>query len=324
MIEIKATEDGLHLEGTILWFDSYRTDQLSFLSSAKITSRCLGPKFLATNETLKLLEAFHRKPQALVCQYNRPFSIGKLKMELLPSGAMLGGAVLLVEKDGERILYAPAIQTQKLSTVRPLEVCQADSLILSADRPYLLDQMPHRKKEKERFLQSIRNHVGRGIYPIVLCEVFATAQELTKWLSDEGIGVAVHSSIHRIHKIYDSFSCHLGEYSLFSDKSKKNKVLLFPPLCSSRGPRGPMPEGPVLIVEDAMEERHSIDFCGESPERFFINSTSHGRELKDIIAKIAPKKIYIYGTYAKQYIAELKHTAPLVAPLYPNDQPTLF
>ena len=324
MVEIKVTEDGLQLEGTILWFDSHRRGLLSFLSSANMAGRCSGPKFLATEETLKMLEAFHRKPQALVCQYNRPFSIGKLKMELLPSGTMLGGAILLVETEGERILYANAIQTQKLSTVRPLQICQADSLILSANRPYLHDHMPSRKKEKERFLQAIRRHVQQGNFPVVFCDVFATAQELTKWLSEDGIGVAVHSSIHRIHKIYDSFSSHLGKYSLFTGKNRKGKVLLFPPPFSNRGPRGGVPEGPVLIVEDATEESYAGSFGDGDAEHFSINSVAHGRDLKDIIAKISPKKMFLHGTYTKQYMAELKYAAPLLVPLYPNDQPTLF
>lgn len=81
-----------------------------------------GPQVIATEETLKVYEAFHKRPNSLVCQYNRPFSIGRLKMELLPSGVVLGGASLYVEKDNTRFLYAPVVQTQKIDAVRQMQL----------------------------------------------------------------------------------------------------------------------------------------------------------------------------------------------------------
>src|SRR5690606_38073060 len=112
-IAIRQTNDGLHLANSILWFDSKESGDLSFLSSATQNFQPHVPQVIATEETVRILEAFRRKPRALICQYNRPFSIGPLKMELLPSGVVLGGASLYVETEKGRLLYAPQLQTQK-------------------------------------------------------------------------------------------------------------------------------------------------------------------------------------------------------------------
>ena len=137
-IPIRSTDDGIHLSNSILWFDSRANGQLSFVSSAQCPSKVQVPQIITTEETLKILAAQKNEPQthnALVCQYNRPFSIGRLRMELLPSGGILGGASLYVETEQGRLLYAPYLQTQKSGTVRQMQLKKAHTLILNAYHP---------------------------------------------------------------------------------------------------------------------------------------------------------------------------------------------
>ena len=148
-ISVKQTEDGLHLADTILWFDAQESGDLSFLSAASTATTPKVPQVIATAETVRILEAFRKKPNALVCQYNRPFSIGRLRMELLPSGALLGGASLYVETDAGRILYAPHLQPNRVPTVRQMQLKKAHTLILGAMHPDPSHAMPNRKKEKD-------------------------------------------------------------------------------------------------------------------------------------------------------------------------------
>lgn len=324
-INIIPTEDGLHLDESILWFDSEKSGEISFLSSALTNISARGPQVIATEETVKILEAKNKKPKALICQYNRPFSIGRLKMELLPSGHILGGALLCIEVDNEKILYAPSIQTQKTSTVRQVQLKKASTLILAAKQPYPKGTFPNRNKEKERLLQSILNSIEKGIYPIVQCHPSTTAQELTKYFCDNQIPLAVHPTIHRINRVYEYYNFDLGNYSLYSRKRTKNKVLLFP--FNERGKgilKSPLPEGPVFLIRDTLEQNTNFELFNNVTDQFCLASRCDARELKDIIAKVAPKNLLIFGPYAKQYVSDLKNCAPVVKPLYSNHQPTLF
>lgn len=323
-LTVRPTDDGLHLDGSILWFDSHSTGDLSFLSSANLVTSSAVPQVIATEETVKILEAKRKRPNALVCQYNRPFSIGKLKMELLPSGSVLGGASLYVETDKGRILYAPQVQTQKTSIVRQMQLKKAQTLIVGAYHPDPNIPLPNRRKEKERLLLAVNHHVEHGKYPVILCQSIATAQELTKFLSDSGVPLACHTTIFKINRVYEAYGSNLGRYTLYSPKYTHNKVLLFPNDERTTKLRRPLPEGPVLYVEDTLSPSHDSEAFREVDDRFYISSTCDGKELREVISAVSPKEVYVFGPYAKSYAEELKNVCKNVLPLYSNDQPTLF
>ena len=324
-LNIVSTDDGLHLDGSILWFDSKRGAGLSFLSSASSELPNNGPQVIATEETIKILEANRKKPNALVCQYNRPFSIGKLKMELLPSGCILGGASLHVETENRKFLYAPALQTQRISTVRQMQLKRANVLILGAHYPDPNFQVPNRKKERERLLEMVSTLASQGQFPIILCNPYATAQELTQFLFEHQISVAVHPAIHRVHRVYEAYGSRLGEYSIYSPRHTKKKVLLFPIREFSRGrKRRPLPDGPVIVVDDSSGEMNEPNFFREAVARFHMSSSCDGRDLKDVIAVVNPREVFLFGPYIKKYMDELKNTGVKIRPLFSNQQPTLF
>jgi putative mRNA 3-end processing factor len=314
-IVVKQTDDGLHLSDSILWFDSQLSGDLSFLSSASSNYLPKVPQVIATEETVKILEACRKKPNALVCQYNRPFSIGRLKMELLPSGCVLGGASLYVETDNGRLLYAPQLQPNRIPTVRQMQLKRASTLILGVNSPDPHAASPNRKKEKERLVETVKKHLADDVCPLIVAEPVAIAQEITKLLCDAEVPVAVHEAIFKVNKVYEAFGSMLGDYAKYSPKHTQKRVVLFP-----RGKKGyfpPRPDtlrGPVLFIDEA----------NPGPDRFVISPSCDGPEIKEIVQAVNPKELYIFGPYAKRYVEELEGVCPVIKPLFINDQPTLF
>ncbi|MFW7378339.1 MAG: hypothetical protein ACOH5I_06000 [Oligoflexus sp.] len=327
-IQLVSTEDGIHLVGSILWLDSKHTGDLSFLSNATSTYGRLDSRIIATEETIKILETQRQKPQSLVCQYNHPFAIGRLKIELIPSGTGLGGASLWVETNKKRILYAPHIQPQKIEVNRQMQLRPADTLILGAKIPYPHDKVPSRKKEKERLVQSLAKYLQKGgELPLILCEPTMMAQEITKLLTDHELPVAVHSHIFKIHKIYESYGSSLGKYHLYSGSDAKNRerIAIFPKMLKGRFQlRKPLPDRPIITID---ESPNLISFAGifrSVVDRFTIPTHCDPRELKEQIQQVKPEEIHIFGPYAKEYVEHLKNLAPKVQALYPSHLPTLF
>jgi hypothetical protein len=328
LIKLKSTEDGLHIADSILWLDSQLSGDLSFLSSASALSQTRVPQVIATEETVKILEACRKKPHALVCQYNRPFSIGRLKMELLPSGSVLGGASLYVETDKGRVLYAPCLQPNSIATVRKMQVKKANVLILGAFHPDPNQSLPNRRKEKDRLASYVKDKIAQGRTPTILCDPISTAQEITKLLNEQGIAVAVHPTIYRINRVYESFGSVLGSYAVVGKRHSGNRVLILP---KSRRANSILPvkenEGPFITIEDALPQfrRDTSDaFQTTVTDTFYLSSHCDGPELKAIIQMVAPKELYFFGPYAKRYVSEMEDMASKVRPLYVNDQPTLF
>lgn len=322
--KINLTADGLHLNDTILWFDSQHTGDLSFISEANTGSGRLNPKIIATEVTIKMLEANRVRPKALVCQYNRPFSVGKLKMELLPSGSILGGAALHVEIDRNTdLLYAPRVLSQRNNTVRQLQLKQAKILILSANHPDPTAVLPNRRREKERLLQTTKQYLKESQFPVILCQSMPTAQEITALLTEAGIPICVHANIFRVNRIYEQFGSQLGPYTLYRPKKKRSKTLIIPARKNGRK-AATIPEGPLLYIEDAKHPSFEPEAFRAIAERFYINSTSDIKELKDVIHQVNPETVYFFGPYAKRYVEALSGFGPKVLPLYPNGQTALF
>lgn len=324
-IQVKQTDDGLHLVDTILWLDSQKSGQLSFLSSAAKTFKATSQQVITTEETIKILEALRRRPNALICQYNRPFSIGRLKMELLPSGCILGGASLYLETDEGRLLYAPHLQVHRIPTVRQMQLKKASTLILGPTHPDPNATPLSRKKEKEKLLEKVVKLSRWGEPPIVLCDPIAVAQELTLLFTEAGLPVAVHESIFKINQVYEAHGSKLGDYTRYS-KYTRQKVILMPSSYGSSAIRqSSVPDGPLMIVDSSFEENRNQTVGNKAPvERFYLSISSEGTELRDLVSTIAPKELYIFGPYAKRYVSEWNAICPSVQPLFTNDQPTLF
>ncbi len=323
-VRLTSTSDGLHLEGSILWLDSRHNGQLSFLSSALTPVKTNVPQVIATEETSKILEVFRQRPTTLICQYNRPFSIGKLRMELLPSGSVLGGASLFVETGKLKLLYAPCIQAQPIPTVRQMQLKKAHALILGAHIPEPKTSFPSRRKEKERLVQSVSDSIAQGQYPIILCQAIGTSQEVCKLLSDAGLPVAVHSSIHKINRVYDTYGSQLGAHSVYYPRRTKKRVILFPFPQSTHGRIPTLPEGPLFVIRNHPPSDESFDAFDDATDTFVIGTTSEASELKESVLAVKPRELYFTGAYAKSYVEEFKSLAPSVKALFPNDQPTLF
>lgn len=328
LIKLKSTDDGLHIADSILWLDSHLNGELSFLSSAAALTRSQVPQVIATEETVKILEACRKKPTALVCQYNRPFSIGRLKMELLPSGSILGGASLYVETEKGRVLYAPCLQPHPIATVRKMQVKRANALILGAFHPDPHQAMPNRRKEKERIVTVLKEQLSLGKHPVLLCDPICTAQELTNLLSEANIPVSVNPTIYRVNKVYESCGSSLGPYSLMKKRKTAPRVLLLP---KSRRGKNIFSirdhEGPIFSVEDSLPQFRrdtSEAFATKVLDTFYLSTHCDGPELKAIIQLVAPKELYFFGPYAKRYVEEMEGICPKIKPLYVNDHPTLF
>lgn len=324
-IQVKQTDEGLHLTDSILWFDAQKQGGLSFLSSAATVLKSFENQVIATAETVKILEALRRRPTALICQYNRPFSIGRLKMELLPSGCILGGALLHVETDQGQLLYAPQVQSSKISTVRQMQLKKAGTLILGPTQPDPSLILPSRKREKERLLERVIKMFEAGETPVVLCDPLAMAQELTQLFCTAGLPLAVHDSIYRINTVYEAYGSKLGDYKRHSKYTRQKVVLM--PLSKGAVPvrQTVLSEGPLLVVEGGQEDARSPMLANKPVvDRFTLRSYCDGQELRDIISAVAPKELYIFGPYAKRYVAEWAGLCPSIKPVFPNDQPTLF
>src|SRR5258706_5538461 len=112
--------DGVHITGTPIWCDARRRRDVCFLSSADRVGRAGHGQLIGTSITLALLGA--RDHGHLAVPVRQRFTLGTLRLELIPSCRGFGAAALHVDarsvaapgsagSDPATVLYAGAVRT---------------------------------------------------------------------------------------------------------------------------------------------------------------------------------------------------------------------
>jgi len=300
MIEYK---DGIHLKGTGLWFDSKKKTDLTFISSADIEKFTAPEKIIATPETIKLLGNKVRRAVLLSCPYNRPFTLGNLQVELIPSGHMLGSAQMVVDKGDKTLIYAGDIYTGELPSAKPLNVRACDVLVLKCcNGPDSM--LPSIKKSLENLILFIEKSFSSDAIPIILVSPLGIGQDLIKLLGDKGYKLALHPSTHQVTKVYESFGINFGDYEQLNPANIENRVVIIPNgQIDSDEIKKINDKRIAIITEKNWKDKTSDD---DSVTNFKFSSNAGYEDLIKYVDQVRPIKVYLIDKYANVFAKTLE------------------
>ena len=112
-----------------LWLDAPRPGALGLLTDADMPVPARA-RVLATPIAANL--AALTAGRALQVPYGQPFQLGAGAVELLPSGASLGGAIARLQAKGQSILAVRSATLDALPSCPPLDLREADVLLVDA------------------------------------------------------------------------------------------------------------------------------------------------------------------------------------------------
>jgi hypothetical protein len=127
--------DGAHIQGTPIWCDARRARDVCFVSRADAIPAARHGQLVGTAPTLALAaggRAAEGASSLLPVPCGRPFTLGTRRLELVPTGGVVGGAGLLVDVDGRRVFYAGAVCPRGVGLGGAAEVRRCDALVLAA------------------------------------------------------------------------------------------------------------------------------------------------------------------------------------------------
>ncbi len=291
-------DNGIHIKGTGLWLDARRKVNFCFVSHAHADHAIKHAEILATRETARLFEHRYGKAKFKTLEYNRPRRFDGVKVELFPSGHILGGAQILIEKGGVRIVYTGDFKLRRSLTARSAEIKKCDILIMESTfgRPHYV--FPRPRKVQAQMIEFVEDARARGEIPIFLAYSLGKAQEAMKILSNRGYKLSVHQRIYDIAKIYEEFGVKLRSYKLYRGQNLDADVLIIPP--QSRRSR---------MVESISRKRTAIltGWAMDTGTRFYsgtdaaIPLSDHAdfSELIEYVERAEPKKIYTVHGFAE-------------------------
>ncbi len=305
MIEYK---NGIHLQGTELWFDSKKKVPLSFISSANIEKFTPPEKILATPETIKLLEKRIKKPVVMPCPYYRSFALGSLQVELVPSGTMLGSAQIIVDKGENTLLYSGDINLDSLPTAEPAYTKHCDVLVMRCRHALMEYQFPSFDQSIKDVIHFVDEAMSSDSTPVLVVEPLGKAQDIIKALGDEGYNLSLEKSIFKFTEVYKNLGIEFGEYSRFKASKIKGSVVIVPPdEAGSDEIAGIKKKKVAVIAESAEVEKLAIKSKYDADSVITLSNSADFKDLLEFVGLIDPENIYLVGENANQFAQVLKN-----------------
>ncbi len=316
-------DQGVHLVGSVLWFDAGRHDVMSFVSSARVREAWRHTHALCTDRTRALLRVSRAGFQALVVPYGRRISVGPLELTLVPAGFMPGSAQVVVECDLGTVLYANNVCVEGHPLAEPAQFAHAETLVLKTayGRPDFA--FPARAEARARIVEAASRAIADGVTPVFLASPAGKAQEVVRCLTDAGLPVVVHPSVARVDRVYRSLGFDPGPARVFKGSPRRDSAMVFPEhLRSSPSIRrlkrarlfwvsglALAPDALARVrVEEGIPLAGHLDFAG----------------LMHFVEVTGPRRVFTVGTWAEEFAAALRGKGVEAGALYREAQLSLF
>lgn len=231
MLRVEYRE-GLYLPDLDLWLDADGPREHCVISHAHSDHIADHRSIVATPETARIFR--HRVGEtAVVTQaYGERRDYGRYALTFYPAGHCLGSAQVLVEAEGERLVYTGDIKLRPNVAAEQAVVVPCDTLVMEStfgDPQYVF---PPDVATFDRLYAAVERAFSDDRVPVVLAYALGKSQEALELLLRRGYRVSLHGSVWNVSEIYRELGVKFsGEYERYDRERLKGRVLIAPPGC---------------------------------------------------------------------------------------------
>ena len=164
---------------------------MCFVSSADRVVRAGHGQLIGTPITIAMIAG--RDFGHLAVPVRRPFTLGTLRLELIPSGRTLGAAALHVDTGMRTVLYAGAIRTAAAS--EGAEVRASDAVVVSAPIGEPHHVLAPLADVADQLVAWVRARLAAGTWPVLVVDTALDGLEIATHLVAAGLAVTGAKSL---------------------------------------------------------------------------------------------------------------------------------
>ncbi len=315
MPEPVSWRDGVHVGGTPVWCDARRARDICFVSAADRIGRAGHGQLIATQATLAMLDA---SGGHLSSPYGRPFTLGTVRLELVPSGHALGAAALWIDGGGPRVLYAGAVcPALGPGLAEPMTLRSCDALVVAAPYGAPGDRFPARATAVADWLTRAADARGRGAIAVALVTSTGKALDVAAATAAAGFAVGAHRTVvDAIRRLGEVGALGAAAPALTAVKrgAVGAQVLVWPlrerrRLAVALGARA----AEIALVSGAAIDPAALA-AAEAAHGVAWSNAADRDELLALIAASAAPRVYLTGRRAEAIAATLGPRARVLAP----------
>lgn len=285
-------DKGIRITGSDFYLDAKKKSQLSFVSHAHSDHVRRHDQMIATPATISLVKHRTKKIDAIPLDYYQKYRIDNFEIELIPSGHILGAAQILIEKDGVKLIYTGDFKPGKNLTAVPLEVRQADILIMESTFGAPQFVFPKEWEIIERLSKFIDRCFQSGIVPVVMGYAMGKSQEALKILGDLDYQISIHPSIAQIVAIYEQYGIMFKNYQIYQGEDLRERVLLIPPhLARSHAVEKIWRTKKMILTGWAVQSDAKYRYHAD--EALALSDHADFNQLLEFVQLVQPEKVFI-------------------------------
>ncbi|MDX2267595.1 MAG: hypothetical protein NW208_05785 [Bryobacter sp.] len=234
-MRVQYTNQGIYLEELDLWLDPSGSPGAAWFSHAHSDhARFYPQQVFGTAVTLEIYRmrwpAKEDRPQELqTVRFGEIWDFCGARLTAYPAGHILGAAQLLVEYDGERLVYTGDLKLRAPLCGNPTEVVPCDHLITESTFGLPVYGFLSREEARERILAFARETMEDGAIPAFTGYPLGRGQEIAHVLCEAGIPTAVHGAIAKFLPIYARLGYGFAGWEPYDAKNLKGKALVLVP-----------------------------------------------------------------------------------------------
>jgi len=287
---------GIRISGSEFYIDAKKKAPLSFVSHSHSDHVRRHEQMIATPATISMIKQRHRKVNAIPLDYHQKYQFDDFTIELVPSGHMLGCAQIFVERDGLKLIYTGDFKPGKNQTADPLEVRQADILIMESTFGAPQFVFPKEWEIIERLTKFIDKCFQSGIVPVVMGYAMGKSQEALKILGDLDYQISIHPSIAQVVAIYEQHGIEFKNYQIYHGEDLRERVLLIPPhLARSHSVAKIWQTKKLILTGWAVQPEAKYRYHAD--EALALSDHADFNQLIEFVHQVQPEKVFITHGY---------------------------
>jgi Cft2 family RNA processing exonuclease len=207
-------------------FDPKVSDFISFISHAHSDHSPTGfvTKPYCTEETYALIKLRDPFFEANVVKENKKIDFDNFSAKFLNSGHVLGGAQILIEADGKKIIYSGDFKLGEGLTAKPIRIENADVLITESTYGSPEYAFPPVESVRQQIISWVKDQLSQRYLVDIGGYQIGKAQEAIKLLNEHGITPKATETIRRYSEVYNKFGVGLK----FLKQEEQSDVLVKP------------------------------------------------------------------------------------------------
>lgn len=235
-MNVEFHESGIYLPEIDLWLDNTDPCSATWISHGHSDhARGCHGKVIATSTTLRFyrmrlwLNEEQDEPEMRALDFVESLPWNGAKLTAYPASHILGAAQLLVEYNGERLIYTGDIKLRQPLCGDTTEIVACDRLIIESTFGLPIYRLLDRETAVTRILRFARECLAEGVSPAFIGYALGRGQEIVHVLCQAGIPTAVHGAIARFLPEYETGGYTFPGWEPYDARTTAGKALVVVP-----------------------------------------------------------------------------------------------